>query len=296
MVTIHLDKPLSVSRPTFERMWTGVTHLYWKDAEAFRGPVKNGESGPAVTRLQGLLADLGVLRTPASGVYDADTANAVRTLQSSYGIPWTASQRRMNHLCLRWRGLPTLSTARRAKSSRRARSFAYAAADASHRTRRPVAEERARPPPTPASADVPARLTPRRRPPAPRRGRCRAPLRRWRLPPEFTPARRRFTRGRRHGGAAKLVRAYRDRGLSCSDWSSVGVSAGVRHGQRLLTAVLAKPAAQPVPNAPAWPHLPTASGGGRDRWRLGEILNGGGSWRPRRSSGTRGKKDGEPVT
>jgi murein L,D-transpeptidase YcbB/YkuD len=87
MVTIHLDKPLSVSRPTFERMWTGVTHLYWKDAEAFRGPLKNGETGPAVTRLQGLLADLGVLRTPASGVYDADTADAVRTLQSSYGIP-----------------------------------------------------------------------------------------------------------------------------------------------------------------------------------------------------------------
>lgn len=87
MVTIHLDKPLSVSRPTFERMWTGVVHLYWKDAEAFRGPLKDGETGPAVTRLQGLLAELGVLRTPASGVYDADTANAVRTLQSSYGIP-----------------------------------------------------------------------------------------------------------------------------------------------------------------------------------------------------------------
>ena len=49
--------------------------------------MKEGESGPAVTRLQALLAQLGVLREPASGVYDADTVAAVRTLQSSYGIP-----------------------------------------------------------------------------------------------------------------------------------------------------------------------------------------------------------------
>jgi peptidoglycan hydrolase-like protein with peptidoglycan-binding domain len=49
--------------------------------------LKEGESGPAVTRLQGLLAELGALRGPASGVYDADTVTAVRTLQSSYGIP-----------------------------------------------------------------------------------------------------------------------------------------------------------------------------------------------------------------
>jgi peptidoglycan hydrolase-like protein with peptidoglycan-binding domain len=68
-------------------MWTGVTHLYWKDVEGFRGALKNGASGPAVAGLQGLLAELGVLRTPASGVYDADTTNAIRTLQSSYGIP-----------------------------------------------------------------------------------------------------------------------------------------------------------------------------------------------------------------
>ena len=87
MVTLHLDKPLSVSRPTFERLWTGVAHLYWKDAEALRGTFKEGGSGPAVTRLQGLLAELGVLRAPPNGAYDADTANAVRTLQKSYGIP-----------------------------------------------------------------------------------------------------------------------------------------------------------------------------------------------------------------
>jgi general secretion pathway protein A len=87
MVTLHLEKPLSVSRPTFERMWTGVAHLYWKDAEAFRQSFKEGESGPAVTRMQGLLTELGVLRAPASGVYDADTGNAVRTLQTSYGLP-----------------------------------------------------------------------------------------------------------------------------------------------------------------------------------------------------------------
>lgn len=87
MVTLFFDKPLSVSRPTFERMWTGVAHLYWKDAEKLHGSLKEGEAGPKVTRLQELLAELGVLRAPASGVYDAATVSAVRTLQSSYGIP-----------------------------------------------------------------------------------------------------------------------------------------------------------------------------------------------------------------
>jgi general secretion pathway protein A len=86
MVTLHLDKPVSVSRPTFEHIWTGVTHLYWKDADALQGTFKEGASGPAVKRLQGLLIELGVLQPPASGSYDAGTLNAVRTLQKSYGI------------------------------------------------------------------------------------------------------------------------------------------------------------------------------------------------------------------
>lgn len=87
MVTLHLEKPLSVSRPTFERLWTGVAHLYWKDAEGFGGALKEGQSGPAIARMQKLLTELGVLRKAADGVFDADTAGAVRTLQSSYGIP-----------------------------------------------------------------------------------------------------------------------------------------------------------------------------------------------------------------
>lgn len=87
MVTLHLEKPLSVSRPTFERLWTGVAHLYWKDAESFGGALKEGQSGPAIARMQKLLTELGVLRKAADGVFDADTAGAVRTLQSSYGIP-----------------------------------------------------------------------------------------------------------------------------------------------------------------------------------------------------------------
>jgi general secretion pathway protein A len=87
MVTLHLDKPVSVSRSSFEHLWTGVAHLYWKDAEDLRGTFKEGASGPAVSRLQGLLVELGVLEGPPSGSYDAGTANSVRTLQKSYGIP-----------------------------------------------------------------------------------------------------------------------------------------------------------------------------------------------------------------
>jgi general secretion pathway protein A len=100
MVTLHLEKPVSVSRPTFEHLWTGVAHLYWKDAETLRGNLKEGASGPAVTRLQGLLAELGVLRAPPNGSYDADTASAVRTLQKSYGISVDGEARELTQIIL----------------------------------------------------------------------------------------------------------------------------------------------------------------------------------------------------
>ena len=87
MVVIRLDKPVSVSKPAFNKLWTGVAHLYWKDAESFRRELVKGQSGPPVTKLQTLLTEAGVLRVPPSGNYDDDTAAAVTTLQESYGLP-----------------------------------------------------------------------------------------------------------------------------------------------------------------------------------------------------------------
>jgi general secretion pathway protein A len=87
MVTLHVGKPVSVSRPTFARLWTGAVHLYWKDAESLRRTFSEGATGPAVTRLQEMLAELGTLQGPASGVYDSATSAAVRTVQKSYGLP-----------------------------------------------------------------------------------------------------------------------------------------------------------------------------------------------------------------
>jgi peptidoglycan hydrolase-like protein with peptidoglycan-binding domain len=87
MAVIHVDKPMSVSRPAFRRLWTGVVHLYWRDVDSFRRELAAGASGPAVSKLQALLSEAGVLRGSPSGTYDEATAAAVKTLQKSYGLP-----------------------------------------------------------------------------------------------------------------------------------------------------------------------------------------------------------------
>jgi general secretion pathway protein A len=89
MVTLYLSKPLSLSQPTFERMWTGASHIYWRDGESLRGNYSSGAEGPEVARLQALLMELGALKGPASANYDEGTEEAVKTVQKSYGIPVT---------------------------------------------------------------------------------------------------------------------------------------------------------------------------------------------------------------
>ena len=87
MAVVRLDQPVSVSRPAFKQLWTGVAHLYWKDGESFRRVLEKGASGPSIEKLQALLAEAGVLRASPSGTYDDDTVTAVTTLQKSYGLP-----------------------------------------------------------------------------------------------------------------------------------------------------------------------------------------------------------------
>ena len=88
MAVIRLDgKPVSISRPAFKELWTGVAHFYWRDGESFHRVLAKGTSGPSILKLQGLLTEAGVLRAAPSGTYDDDTVSAVTTLQKSYGLP-----------------------------------------------------------------------------------------------------------------------------------------------------------------------------------------------------------------
>ncbi len=85
-VLLHLDREMVVSASAFAELWTGRAHLLWKDAEALRRSLGSGASGPAVTRLQQLLAELGLFSGQTTGVYDEATAAAVSTFQASYGL------------------------------------------------------------------------------------------------------------------------------------------------------------------------------------------------------------------
>jgi general secretion pathway protein A len=83
---VYLDSPVDLSEEAFVKAWTGRAHFLWNDAESLREPLAPGATGPAVTRLQLLLSELGVLGNEASGVYDEATREAVETFQGAYGL------------------------------------------------------------------------------------------------------------------------------------------------------------------------------------------------------------------
>lgn len=83
---VYLDGPMDLSQQAFAKMWTGRAHFLWNDAESLREALAPGATGPAVTRLQLLLNELGVLGQEASGVYDDATQRAVETFQGAYGL------------------------------------------------------------------------------------------------------------------------------------------------------------------------------------------------------------------
>jgi general secretion pathway protein A len=83
---VYLDGPMDLSEEVFAETWTGRAHFLWNDAESLRETLAPGATGPAVTRLQLLLRELGVLGSDASGVYAAATQKAVETFQGAYGL------------------------------------------------------------------------------------------------------------------------------------------------------------------------------------------------------------------
>src|SRR6185295_13441714 len=85
-IRLHLDKPYRVDRAAVEALWAGSVHLLWRDAERLSRPLTKGSKGPAVEKLQTLLAEAGYLKEKPNGDYDDATEQAVRRLQSKSGL------------------------------------------------------------------------------------------------------------------------------------------------------------------------------------------------------------------
>jgi peptidoglycan hydrolase-like protein with peptidoglycan-binding domain len=60
--------------------------LLWRDPERLSRPLTKGSKGPAVEKLQTLLAEAGFLKEKPNGDYDDATEQAVRRLQSKSGL------------------------------------------------------------------------------------------------------------------------------------------------------------------------------------------------------------------
>ena len=83
---IVLDKPYKIDRRAVEKLWTGQVHLLWRDPQRLSRPLAKGSTGPAVEKLQEMLATAGYLERNASGEYDDLTEKAVRRFQKSCGV------------------------------------------------------------------------------------------------------------------------------------------------------------------------------------------------------------------
>ena len=84
--TVRLAGEVTVSSGALRQWWSGRAHILWKDTAELRRDLGPGTGGPAVHKLQGLLAQAGVLQTPPTSLYDELTENAVRRFQESKHI------------------------------------------------------------------------------------------------------------------------------------------------------------------------------------------------------------------
>jgi general secretion pathway protein A len=84
---LMLNRPVVISRADLESIWSGRAHLVWKDAAGLHTKLAPGSRGVPVSRLQSLLAAAGVLEDGATGIYDADTENAVKRFQAANDLP-----------------------------------------------------------------------------------------------------------------------------------------------------------------------------------------------------------------
>ncbi len=85
-VLLRLDRQTTVGRDAIDTYWTGRAHLLWRDAERLSRALIPGSDGPAVTKLQELLAEAGSYQGEPTGVYDEKTQSAVQSFQSTHGL------------------------------------------------------------------------------------------------------------------------------------------------------------------------------------------------------------------
>jgi general secretion pathway protein A len=75
-----------LSDEAFVRLWSGRVYLFHRDDAAVKTILVQGQQGPQVRALQERLHELGYLSGQASGLFDGDTAEAVRRFQRDQAL------------------------------------------------------------------------------------------------------------------------------------------------------------------------------------------------------------------
>jgi len=81
--SVRVGNGVTMSVAGFVAAWNGKAHILFKDPDALRFDLAPGGGGPAVRKLQAMLAAAGVLDATPTGLYDDLTENAVRRFQES---------------------------------------------------------------------------------------------------------------------------------------------------------------------------------------------------------------------
>jgi general secretion pathway protein A len=76
----------ALSRGELAPLWSGRAYILWRNGEKIRIPLSQGASGSDVIRVQILLQAAGAASLEVNGVYDENTAQAVREFQRSKKI------------------------------------------------------------------------------------------------------------------------------------------------------------------------------------------------------------------
>jgi len=84
--TVLVGNSIPLGLGGFTSAWNGKAHLVFKDPEALRHDLAPGGGGPAVRKLQTMLAAAGMLDATPTGLYDDLTENAVRRFQESQHV------------------------------------------------------------------------------------------------------------------------------------------------------------------------------------------------------------------
>jgi len=84
--TVRVGNALALSAAGFASVWNGKAHIVFRDPEGLRYDLAPGSGGPAVRKLQSMLAGAGVLDATPTGVYDDLTENAVRRFQEAHHV------------------------------------------------------------------------------------------------------------------------------------------------------------------------------------------------------------------